>query len=317
MGPDRTIAGICRDQHGVASRGQLAQAGIGRDHIRARVQRGQLEFITPRVVKLAGSAATDAQKMMISVLHVGPGAVISHQTAARWWGLPGFRLEPIAVTLLRSRRVLDEPNHVIHHATVLPRDHVLLVEGIPIASPALTLFQLAADMSEGRLAAVVDRAWSMRLTSGAELNDLLGRLGRSGRNGISVMRTVLSERGNDYRPPQSGLEMRAREILRSAGFEPRAQVDLGDDQWTGRVDFLLEEWGIVIEIQSERFHSSLTDKANDHRRLERLRDDGFTVVEVWDTDVFHRPYEVVERVRAAVYRKIVASQPRFSELSEG
>jgi very-short-patch-repair endonuclease len=90
------------------------------------------------------------------------------------------------------------------------------------------------------------------------------------------------------------------------GLDPRGfrrQVNVGDGTWTARVDFLHEPSKTVVEIQSERYHTALTDRAADARRKERLERSGFTVVEVWDSELFTNPGIVVDRVLEAI-RKV-------------
>ncbi len=115
------------------------------------------------------------------------------------------------------------------------------------------------------------------------------------------MRRVLDERGFDYHPPQSNLEQRVLRILSDAQIAARPQVDLGDDRWTGRVDFLVEP-NIVIEVQSERYHTSLTDRRQDEARHARLSAAGFAVIEVWDREVFEQPWTIIERVRNTLWK---------------
>jgi very-short-patch-repair endonuclease len=101
-------------------------------------------------------------------------------------------------------------------------------------------------------------------------------------------------------PPASGLEARVIEILARAGLPPmRRQVDTGDEvRWIGRVDLRDEHLPLVLEIQSERFHTSLLDRQLDRERIGRLRHGGLTVVEILDDEVWHNPDRVVAKVRA-------------------
>lgn len=85
----------------------------------------------------------------------------------------------------------------------------------------------------------------------------------------------------------------------------RRQVDLGDDEWTGRVDLVCEGTNVVIEVQSELHHTSLTDRSADKLRLKRLASDGFVVVEITDTEAFHAPSEAVRRVERALDSPLV------------
>jgi hypothetical protein len=150
-----------------------------------------------------------------------------------------------------------------------------------------------------RMERMVDTAWSKRLVSGATMHDMLGELAQRGRPGIRVMRQVLASRGRDYVPPASGLESRVIQLLDKAGERPmRRQVDSGDGEgWIGRVDLRDDDLPFILEVQSERFHTSLIDRQLDAQRIERLRRAGFVVAEVTDVQVWQRPAEVAEAVR--------------------
>ncbi|MCU1372993.1 MAG: hypothetical protein JWO68_279, partial [Actinomycetia bacterium] len=67
----------------------------------------------------------------------------------------------------------------------------------------------------------------------------------------------------------------------------------------GRVDFKDPELPLIVEIQSEKYHTSLVDKAADAARKARQEAAGFTVVEVWDFEVWHQPHVARERIRKA------------------
>jgi very-short-patch-repair endonuclease len=56
---------------------------------------------------------------------------------------------------------------------------------------------------------------------------------------------------------------------------------------------------VVLEVQSERFHTSLIDRQLDAERLQRLAAAGWEVAEVTDVDVWHRPQSVVRAVEDA------------------
>lgn len=113
------------------------------------------------------------------------------------------------------------------------------------------------------------------------------------------MRALLAERGRDYIPPASGLENRVVQILRSAGERPlRRQVNCGSDSgWIARVDFIDAEVPFVLEVQSDRYHSSLLDRRADCERIARLETAGYVVATVTETDVWHHPDTVLDIVR--------------------
>ena len=83
----------------------------------------------------------------------------------------------------------------------------------------------------------------------------------------------------------------------------RRQVDSGGDtEWTGRVDLRHERLPLIVEIQSEKYHTALCDHDADRRRIAKLEADGFVVLEITDLMVWSQPGEFIDRVRAAVHQ---------------
>lgn len=167
--------------------------------------------------------------------------------------------------------------------------------------PARALFELAGlpGVRSEQVERAVDNAWAQRLVSGRTLHSLMAQLQHRRWHGTQVMRSILAERGEAYVPPASNLEARVVRILHQAG-EPslRRQVNCGDeDGWIGRVDFIDDEVPFVLEVQSERFHSSLLDQKADCERIARLEAAGYVVATVTETDVWHRPSRVLKIVR--------------------
>ena len=114
------------------------------------------------------------------------------------------------------------------------------------------------------------------------------------------MRDLLDVRGPNWVPPASGLESRAMELLTRNGFVGyERQVDLGDNDWVGRVDFVHRQRRVVIEVQSDRHHAALSSRRDDDLRFKRLQAAGFVVVAVWETELWHQPEPFLARLRAA------------------
>lgn len=245
-----------------------------------------------------GVPRTRAQLLLAPILDLGGRAAVSHLTAAAWWGRRGCSLTPITVVTTSStrRRIA---NARVRKVRLLPDEWVTELRGVRVVRPELLAIHLFADCSEGRAIALVDRLWADRLLSGGSIAAVLAHMGERGRNGVAGLRRYLDERGPDYVPPASGLERRAIEVLDAAGFPMRRQVDSGGDRWTGRVDLRHPHLPLIIEVQSERHHTALVDRAHDEARLAQLRDDGFEVVEVTDVDVWARPGDVVRKVAVA------------------
>lgn len=274
---------------------------MSRSARRHAVASGRLEQVSPRVLRFPGAPATETQQVLAAVLDASPDAWAGAATGAALWGVPGYRSVPVQVARPAGRTGRRHELAVVHEVAGLRADHVTVVDGVPCVRPEVVVLQLCASVHPQRAARALDDLWRRRLLSGRSARRVLDDLAVSGRPGVRAMRSLLDERGDDYVPPASNLESRFASILERAG-EPalRRQVDSGDDdRWVGRVDFRDERRPLIVEVQSETYHSSLVDRAHDERRLAALRTAGFEVLEVTDQQVWHRPDEIVAAVRAA------------------
>lgn len=78
-------------------------------------------------------------------------------------------------------------------------------------------------------------------------------------------------------------------LANEVGVKLNRQVDVGAEEWIGRVDFTLDDSIDVVEVLSERYHSAHLDREADEERFARLRQSGRRLLTVWDTDVWGRP----------------------------
>jgi len=240
---------------------------------------------------------------MAAVLDASPGAALSHGAAARRWGAPGFEQARLEVT--RHRGIARRASSLtrVHEVVDLLPAHIKLVRGVPVTSPARTAFDLAGSLHPARAERLLDWMWNEHLLDGRTFDRTVRELAGRGRTGSTLMRELAAARGPDYVPPASGLERRFMQILSRHGLpDMRRQVDSGGDEWAGRVDFRDRELPLVAEINSEKHHSSLVDRAADAARLARLESAGLTVLVFSDTQVWHEPDEVAARLREARLR---------------
>jgi hypothetical protein len=266
-----------------------------------------------RALIIGGAPLTDRARALAAVLDVRGVAYLSHTSAAWLWGIPGFELDPIHVSrrFEGTRRPSLLADHV-HNLRGVPDDHLGEVDGIPVGSPVLTCFQVAAATgSLLRTERASDNVLAMGLARLAAFHSLLDVLAQRGRNGIRIMRRILGERPVGYRPPESGNEARFRWLCRHNGIEVEMQVEIGDDDhFVTRVDFRdIQFPELVYRIQSARWHAAVSHARDDARQLEALQE-RFHVVDVWDRDLWHDPDRVITDVlaarRAAAMRRIAA-----------
>lgn len=302
---DFEIRQLAASQHGVVSWEQLYGAGLKRNARYALVDGRRWEELPGGVVRLVGAPDTQSQRLSREVLAGGPGAALAGSTAAAHWGVRGAVLEPIQTARVRGH-VDRAGDGVRHDPLLLPESHVLVLDGIPVVTPARALFDIAGSEVGGakklwwieKMQRLVNNALTDHLVTGQSLHEMLLDLAQRGRPGIRVMRELLKKIPPDYVATASGVETRVAQLCERHGIPPmRRQVNLGDGQgWIGRVDFVDAALPFVLEVQSERFHTSQIDRQLDETRIERLEGAGYIVATVTDTDVWYRPDTVIATI---------------------
>lgn len=298
MRSHEAIVSVSERQLGLVRVDDLRAAGLSRAARRHSVASGRLEHVGDRVFRIRGTPWSERHAVLAAVLDASPGAWAGGPTAAALWGVTGYRLSPIHVARREGLSRRTTRLATIREVAGLRDAHVTVLDDVPVLRPEVVVLQLCGREHPARAERALDDLWRRRLLSGRSLRRTLDELAASGRNGVSVMRELLDARGDDYVPPASNLERRFEIVLARAGEPPmRRQIDSGGDRWVGRVDFRDEQLPLLAEVQSERYHRALVDKEHDEARLAALRAAGFTVVEVTDEQVWHRPHEVVAAVR--------------------
>jgi len=298
---DSAMRELAEKQHSVVSRRQALDLGATRENLAARLSSPEWEPMTTRVLRLSGSVPTPEQRYMAAVLDAGGGAVLSHEAAAALWGLPGF--PPTKPVVTRRRGATSRPIGLgrVCEVDSLAPEHATIAVGIPVATVARTLFDLAGILHPGRSERALDNALGRHLTTLYAVRVVVEDLAKRGRPGSTLMRRLMEERGDGYVAPESGLEARYLSLLRSAGLPlPELQRDLGGDAWVGRVDGLFPEFRLIVEIDSAIHHTTKLDRQADAARDQALRAAGYRVLRITDAQIWYRPDQVVSATRAAL-----------------
>lgn len=283
-------------QHGLVSRAQTREAGFAREALQRRVRDGYLTWVTPRVLRIGGAATSPWQSAMAGVLDIGFGAVASHLTAAALWGVPHVPAEPVDVSVVRYVRRNQSPVR-LHHLTAIPDDQVAVLHDVPVTAPPFTVLLVAGKFGARRAAQVFDHLLGAGETTVSETDAVIEGLARQGRNGIKIVRKLIKARSDGQPPAESNNERRAEYLARRAGVTTlRRQVNVGYPQWIGRVDFDDTELPFIVEVHSQRFHMSWANRKADAERIEKLRAAGYTVVVVWDYEIWNEPEVVMDRI---------------------
>jgi very-short-patch-repair endonuclease len=93
------IGRIAREQHGIVTTRQLVAAGLSESAISKRVRSGKLYRVHQGVYSVGHDGLSEEERWMAAVLACGPGAVLSHGSAAVHWELLRLLEGPIDVTV--------------------------------------------------------------------------------------------------------------------------------------------------------------------------------------------------------------------------
>ncbi len=111
-----TLRNLAKHQYGVMSRAQALRGGLTSDMIKFRVSSGRWRQLHRGVyATFTGSPGRGAQ-LWAAVLVAGPGAVLSHETAAELHRLTDRRAEVIHVTVPLQRQVVAGSWLVVHRS---------------------------------------------------------------------------------------------------------------------------------------------------------------------------------------------------------
>lgn len=312
MSLNEDFRSLAEMQYSLVSRRQARSLGATRSGLQSRLLGPDWDAPTPRVLRLVGAPRTVRQHLMLAVLDAGPGAVVSHSSAAALWQLPGFSFTTVEVSRPRHRSTCATAGARPHHPRLLPASHVTDRHHIPVTTLARTMFDLAGRLHPARLERLIDTVVSRSPSALMALHALLPELAAAGRSGIAAMRVLLDSRPEGYVATASGLEARFASILAEAGEAPmERQVDVGGHEWVGRVDFLDRMLRLIVEIDSDVHHTSPLDRAHDRRRDRQLQSAGWReVVRVTEDEVWRHPRVALERVQDARRRarKALVSQ---------
>jgi very-short-patch-repair endonuclease len=291
---DARIGELAERQHGVVARRQLLALGVGEEAIEVRLRTGRLHRLHRGVYAVGHRVLSREARCLAAVLACGPGAVLSHRSAAALWGMrdPGSRA--IEVTTPRKSR-----SHaaIQRHFAVLPADEVTTERGIPVTTVPRTLFDLAATSSADVVEHALRESEYLRLYDRLSLPDLLERY--PGRRGCRIIRECLRRRTElPAGRARSWLELEFLPFLRRNGLpRPRLNVWLQVNGKSLQVDCL---WPgrIVVELDGFAGHGTRVAFREDRARDRRLRVAGYGVTRIAPEQLDDEPEALAADLRA-------------------
>lgn len=291
---------LAERQHGIVSRGQLLELGVGRGAIQRRREGGILVPVFPGVFALGHRRLDRKGGWMAAVLVCGPGTVLSHGSAAQLWGLRGSR-GPIEV--VRRSGGGRHPGIRLHQTRSLGAEEVTEEAGIPVTSLERTALDMAArldDRQAERMLVAADRSGRL---SWVALTRLLER--RRGRRGVGRLRRIAGEVDPQAVEARSGPEVDFLALCRWEKLPtPAVNVLIAGHL----VDFLWAHERVVVEVDSYAFHGDRSAFERDHETDVDLVAAGYEVHHITDRMLNRNPRPFFANVRRALRAPRLASR---------
>jgi hypothetical protein len=239
--------------------------------------------------------------LMAASLQVGRDGLVSHRAAGWVYGLDGFRSAAVELTVPRSNSVVP-PGAIVHRLAAI--DPVDIVEIGPwrVTAPARTLIDLAALPPRWRVEVALDDAWRRRLVGRDELVERLAANSGKGRRGAGVMRGLLAERPERWKPLASNMERRLLDELAAFGVPP-PEAQLQVVRPDGRValfDLAWPEHRLGVEFHGYQWHHDRQSWESGVTRDNALVSLGWRILYATRLEVLDRPWKFAADVRRAL-----------------
>jgi hypothetical protein len=293
-----TLRGIIAEQAGIVSRRQVLRAGLAESTIRSKVQHGLWQQVYLGVYTAFTGPVEWEARLWAAVLYAGPGALLSHETAAEILHLTDRRFPVIQVTIPESRRVRAPQGVRIHHSSFdYPRWRPL--RGIPPHTfYADTIVDLvAAADNRDDVVAWISRGIARKLVTEAELTAAVAARGRL-RWRDQLDEIIGTVAGGSHFP----LEYRYDHDVERAHGLPAATRQAGfvmPDGTRGFRDRYYEKYGLIVELDGAGYHLAEQrgrDQARDNHAAATI---GATLRYGW-ADVAKVPCETAAQVYRAL-----------------
>lgn len=273
---------------------ELAARGISHTRVRTYCAQGVYAKIAPNSYCLTREWNSLTPEQQLKVRHYAfaknhPGYVLSHASAALFWGapflsLPGHIWASVPSAHIRART----PHHKIFSNRAVECERALLHEGVYLTDPLQTSVDCARTLPLIEALCIVDYMLNSKLCSPAALKPLLMNV--SGR-GAARARQIAQRMSRHAASPAETI---ARNHMIDWKFpRPQEQAKLVVKGKVYRPDFLWEELKLILEVDGAiKYDGTYGEPTGviqrEHLRQRELEQLGYVVVRVrWDDITAH------------------------------
>jgi very-short-patch-repair endonuclease len=266
------------------------ELGFTHDAIRRRLEARRLRRLHSGVYAVGHWALTPKSRDLAAVFACGPRALLSHRSAARRHGLLNSSGHGVDVTAGRGCK--PKPGITVHTARSIHPDDRAEIDGIPVTSVARTIVDLAGQLDDRRLTAVVNEAEVRRLFDLRAIEAVLER--RRGAKGGRRVRRVLA----NYTEPPGYSATKAEALFQSLC----KQYALPRPQRVSKVgyelDFYWPDARLAVEVDGRAFHATRRAFQEDRERDRLLATEGIQVARVTWRDLTREPERLARQLEA-------------------
>jgi hypothetical protein len=276
---------------------QLLAIGVNAMQISRWVRAGVLHCVLPGVYAVGHLAASFEADLTAAVLYAGPGAALSHATAAWWLQLTERR--PHIIDVATPRRRKSQPGIRVHSRRSREREWL---NGLPATTAIDTLLDVASTSDFDDVRYLLAQADYRRLV---DLNALPRAL-CAGRPGSAALRRALHHHMPQLARTRSNLEI---DFLLKVCERHGVPIPAVNVRLHGfKVDALWRRERVVVELDGGEGHTTRAQMERDRRRDLVLRMHGFVVVRyTWNQVNFESEVIATDLLRLLAERDGAAS----------
>jgi hypothetical protein len=277
---------LAQRQHGHVTRRQLLGLGVGRGAITSSLESGRYVAVHWGVYCIGPRRNDPVSRAAAAVLACGPGALLSHQSAASLWGLLARWSFPLHVTARGER---ERPGILTHRCQSLNSSDNSLQLGVKVTSRARTVLDIAPHLTQKQLTRLVNDARRNHHLGLDALNDVITRNPRH--PGTKLLKPFIDDPSN---PTASHLEDLFRAFIKRYNLpEPVINFNLRRKQ----PDAYFPEHNLIVELDGWEFHNDRHAFETDRERdAENLRH-GTPTIRMTEQRLTHAHQREAQRIR--------------------
>jgi very-short-patch-repair endonuclease len=197
---------------------------------------------------------------MAAVLACGPGAALSHRSAAALWGFGKEHEDYLDVSVRRTSES-RLPGIRSHRRPNLPPDAITKRQNIPLTRPVQTFLDLSTVTGPKGLERAINEADKRDVIDADALRKALDD--HPGEAGVRPLRRILDK--HTFRLSDDELERLFRPLTAAAGLSVPLTKQMVNNF---EVDFHWPDLGLVVETDGWRYHRTPSAQSRDALRFQ-------------------------------------------------